>query len=145
MAAPMKSLIFVFIGGGVGAGLRYWLSVRLAPLAAAPGWPWATFIVNISGSLAMGMLAAWLMQAQPAANLGMGQAAGNEGFAANMRLLLGVGLLGGFTTFSAFSLEMAMMVDRGALLIAFGYALASVVAALAALFAGLAIGRALFA
>jgi CrcB protein len=63
----------------------------------------------------------------------------------NIRLFAGVGLLGGFTTFSAFSLEMAQMVERSELALAGGYAMASVLIALAALFAGLALGRAIFA
>jgi fluoride exporter len=75
----------------------------------------------------MGVLAAWVLRQGEAAE--------------PMRLFLGVGLLGGFTTFSAFSLEMAMMVERGQVTLAFGYAVASVVLALAALFAGLSIAR----
>ena len=85
----------------------------------------------------MGLLAAWVMAA--------GRSAIMPGMAHDLRLLLGVGLIGGFTTFSAFSLEMAMMVERGAAALALAYALASVAAALAALFTGLAAGRALLA
>ena len=69
----------------------------------------------------------------------------NGALSENVRLFAGVGLLGGFTTFSAFSLEMAQMVERGELALAGGYALASVVLALLALFAGLVFGRAVFA
>lgn len=75
----------------------------------------------------MGVLAAWAMRQGDAAE--------------PMRLLLGVGLLGGFTTFSAFSLEMAMMVERGQMMLAGSYALVSVLLALVAVFAGLALGR----
>jgi CrcB protein len=99
----------------------------MLPLSVG-GWPWATFIANIAGGLAMGVLAAWLVR----------QGEAGEPW----RLLLGVGLLGGFTTFSAFSLEMAQMVERGQGLLAGAYALVSVLLALAALFAGLALGRA---
>ena len=127
----MKPLFLVMIGGGVGAGLRHLLALRLANMAIASGWPWATFIANISGSLLMGLLAAWLMQT--------GRAADHD-----LRLLLGVGLLGGFTTFSAFSLEMAMMIERGDAITAFGYAMLSVLIALVAVFAGLSAGRVVF-
>lgn len=111
-------------GGGIGAALRFALS-RALPVGS--GWPWSTFAANVVGGLAMGVLAAWVMrQGEPAESL---------------RLLLGVGLLGGFTTFSAFSLEMAVMVERGQGMLALGYALASVTLALAAVFAGLTLGR----
>jgi CrcB protein len=78
----------------------------------------------------MGLLIGWLMMTDRTGN-------------SDIRLLLGVGVLGGFTTFSAFSLEMASMIERGLALQAFGYATASVVLALAAVFAGLSISRAL--
>ena len=125
----MKSYLLVMAGGAVGAALRFQLS-RMAP-ASAGGWPWPTFAANVAGGLAMGALAAWALR---------------EGAAAEpMRLLLGVGLLGGFTTFSAFSLEMAMMVERGQAMLAISYAAASVLLAMVALFAGLALGRGAFA
>lgn len=125
----MKSYLFVMVGGAVGAALRFQLG-RMIPVSAG-GWPWPTFAVNVLGGLAMGVLAAWTLR--------LGQ--GTE----PMRLLLGVGLLGGFTTFSAFSLEMAMMVERGQMMLAVSYALASVLLALIALFAGLSLGRGVFA
>lgn len=125
----MKSFLFVMVGGALGAALRFQLS-RMLPVSMG-GWPWPTFAANVFGGLAMGALAAW----------GMRFGAAGE----SARLLLGVGLLGGFTTFSAFSLEMAMMVQRGQWLYAISYAMASVVFALAALFAGLAVGRTVFA
>lgn len=133
----MKSLLFVMAGGGFGAGLRHLLSLPLARVSAASGWPWSTFAANISGGLAMGLLAAWLMHS--------GRMVDNAAMAHDVRLLLGVGLLGGFTTFSAFSFEMAMMIQRGSMMMAFGYALLSVVVALAAVFAGLNAGKAMFA
>jgi fluoride exporter len=125
----MKSYLFVMVGGAVGAALRFKLG-RMIPVSAG-GWPWPTFAANVLGGLAMGVLAAWTLR----------QGQGAE----PMRLLLGVGLLGGFTTFSAFSLEMAMMVERGQMMLAVSYALASVLLALIALFAGLALGRGVFA
>ena len=121
----MQSLLLVMAGGALGAGLRHLVGRALAPLGG--GWPWATLAVNIAGGLAMGLLVALLART-----------AGAEGW----RLFAGVGLLGGFTTFSAFSLELVTMAERGAILSAAGYALASVAGAAAALAAGLALGRA---
>ena len=128
----MKSLILVMIGGGVGAGLRHLLGRWLAQASVASGWPWGTFAVNILGGLGMGLLIGWLAHS-------------GRGVDHDLRLLLGVGLLGGFTTFSAFSLEMALMMQRGEMTMAFGYAAASVVIALLAVFAGLVAGRVVFA
>ena len=122
----MKSVFLVMAGGASGAALRYGVG-RVLPIGAT-GWPWATFACNLVGGFAMGLLAGWLARA----------GGGSE----DLRLLLGVGLLGGFTTFSAFSLEMALMVERGQLGTAAGYAVASVLLALIALFAGLASVRA---
>lgn len=124
----MQSYLLVMSGGAAGAALRFGLHRALSPFAV--NWPWPTFTANIVGGLAMGVLAAWLLRAGE----------GGE----PMRLLLGVGLLGGFTTFSAFSLEMARMIERGAIGMAAGYALASVLLALLALFAGLFIGRSIW-
>lgn len=121
----MQNYFLVMAGGAVGAAMRFQLS-RWLPVSAG-GWPWPTFAANVAGGLAMGMLAAWLLRA----------GASGEPW----RLLLGVGLLGGFTTFSAFSLELAQMIERGQGLLAAGYAGISVVLALAALFAGATLGR----
>jgi fluoride exporter len=125
----MKSTLLVMAGGAAGAALRFWLA-RILPVSAA-GWPWPTFAANVAGGLAMGVLAAWTMRAGVAGE--------------PLRLLLGVGLLGGFTTFSAFSLEMAQMAERGQAALALSYAGASVGIALLAVFAGLTLGRAVLA
>jgi fluoride exporter len=125
----MKSLILVMAGGAVGSALRYSLG-RALPISSG-GWPWATFAANVMGGFAMGLLAAWLLRAGDAGE--------------PIRLLLGVGLLGGFTTFSAFSLEILQMIERGAAGMAFGYAAASVILSLAGVFAGLNAGRAVMA
>lgn len=125
----MKSYILVMAGGAAGAALRFQLSNMLP--VTAEGWPWPTFAANVTGGLAMGVLAAWA--------LGQGEAVDP------LWLLLGVGILGGFTTFSAFSLEMAMMIERGNMTLAFSYAAASVLLALAAVFAGLVLARGVLA
>jgi CrcB protein len=125
----MNSYLLVMAGGAVGAAMRFQLS-RWLPVSA-DGWPWPTFTANVAGGLAMGVLAAWLLRTGEAGE--------------SWRLLLGVGVLGGFTTFSAFSLEMAQMVERGQGMFVAGYAAASVLLALAALFAGLALGRTVLA
>ncbi len=104
-----------------GAGV---LAQRLAPGAA---WPWGTFAVNLIGGLLMGLVAGWLAQ--------RGQ--GGD----DIRLFAAVGVLGGFTTFSAFSLEVAVMIERRDYGLAGAYVLLSVVLAVAAVMAGLALAR----
>lgn len=121
----MNSILYVMSGGAIGAALRYGLS-RALPVSNG-GWPWATFAVNTLGGLAMGVLAAWLVRGDNAAE--------------PLRLFLGVGVLGGFTTFSAFSLEMAQMVQRGQGMMAASYAAVSVILALGAVFAGMMLAR----
>ncbi len=119
----LSGSLLVALGGGIGAWLRFVVG-RLVGFSA---FPWATLLVNVSGSFAMGLLAGWLTR----------DASGGE----HWRLLLGVGVLGGFTTFSAFSLELALLIERGQLGTAAGYALASVIAGVLGLFAGLAVMR----
>lgn len=125
----MNSLLLVMSGGAIGAGLRFglWRALPVAP----GGWPWPTFGANVLGGLAMGVLAAWVLR--------------GDNSAESLRLFVGVGVLGGFTTFSAFSLEMMQMVERGEMGLAAGYALASVLLALGALFAGMTAARAIWA
>ena len=125
----MKSFLLVMAGGALGAALRSQLSRMLS--VGAGGWPWHSFTANVVGGFAMGMLTGRVAQK------------GTDGN--DLQLLLRVGLLGGFTTFSAFSLEMALMAERGQLALAAGYALASVIIALVALFAGMATMRAVAA
>jgi CrcB protein len=119
------NLALVMIGGALGAAARH-LVGRSALAALGDAYPWGTLGVNLVGSLLMGLLAGVLARG----------AAGEP-----TRLLLGVGVLGGFTTFSAFSLELATMVERGALATALGYALLSVIGGVLALFAGLGLAR----
>ena len=123
----MPHLLLVMLGGAIGAALRY--LVGLAALRGlGPDYPWGTLIVNLTGGLLMGLLAGILARG----------GGGNEG----LRAFVGVGILGGFTTFSAFSLETANMIERGQLLGAAGYSLASLVGAVAMLFLGLFMARA---
>lgn len=123
----MSHILIVALGGAVGATLRH--LVNLATLRMfGPGFPWGTLTVNIVGSFAMGLFIELLMR-----RLGGSQ---------ELRLLIATGVLGGFTTFSAFSLDFAVMWERGALLNASIYAVSSVVLSIAALFAGLATVRA---
>jgi len=127
----MGNLMFVFLGGGLGAVAR-WQTGHWAMRAFGTAWPWGTFIVNVLGGLLMGVLASWL-----AHRGGVGQD--------RWRVLLGVGVLGGFTTFSAFSLETALMIERREYSGAAAYALASVLLSVGALFVGLLLARKVFA
>ena len=129
--SPLVATLHVAIGGGAGAALRYQMGRAMTQWLGAPAmsvFPFATLAVNAVGSLLMGLLAGWLVR-----NSG----AGSE----QMRLLLGVGLLGGFTTFSAFSLEMVLMIQRGQFLFATLYAILSFALGLSGLMAGLAMMR----
>lgn len=124
----MQNLLLVMLGGALGSGARHGVNMVI-PRLFGGGFPWHTVTVNIVGSFAMGALVAWL--------------AGRSGDSAQLRLLLATGVLGGFTTFSAFSLDFATLWQRGDLAGAFGYVALSVVSSLAAIFAGLWLVRAL--
>ncbi|MFN3585674.1 fluoride efflux transporter CrcB [Phenylobacterium sp.] len=127
----MQALLLVGAGGAAGAVARYLLGVQ-AFRHLGSAWPYGTFMVNVLGGFLMGTLVGVLA---------LRGGAGQE----NWRLLLGVGALGGFTTFSAFSLELALMIERRTLGHAILYSLGSVVLAVAALFAGLRLARRIFA
>ncbi|WP_324261363.1 fluoride efflux transporter CrcB [Altererythrobacter sp. H2] len=130
MLSPLAATLNVALGGAAGAVLRYQtgrgMTALLGPQAMT-AFPWATLAVNVTGSLAMGLLMGWLARNGP----DMGQS-GDQ-----WRLLIGVGLLGGFTTFSSFSLEMMMLIERGQAWAAMAYALVSVLAGLTGLYLGL--------
>jgi CrcB protein len=116
----------VFLGAGIGGALRHGVNVGAAKLFGY-GFPTGTMIVNVLGSFAMGLLAGYF--------------AFRPGISQHVRLFLTTGLLGGFTTFSAFSLDAALMIERHAYASAAGYAAGSVLAGVAALFLGLALFR----
>jgi CrcB protein len=125
--SPLSASLNVALGGAIGAVLRYQVGLGVARLAGGGNsFPWGTLAVNIAGSLAMGVLLGWLARGSIAAQT-----------AETMRLLIGVGVLGGFTTFSAFSAEMVTMLHRGEAGFALGYAAASLVAGMAAMIIGL--------
>lgn len=126
----MDKLLLVAAGGAAGALARYGLGVQTLRLWGS-AWPYGTFLANILGGLLMGVLVGYL------AHRG---GADQE----RLRVLLGVGVLGGFTTFSAFSLETALMIERRTYGQAFGYSLASVVLSVTALFFGLLLARKAF-
>lgn len=137
------SSLLVAIGGGLGAWLRY-LTGRIWILAVGPvsasAFPWATLSVNVLGSLCMGLLTGVLARHGSGGPLFGGEPVFG---AEHWRLLLGVGVLGGYTTFSSFALEFALFVERGALGLAALYVAASLVAGFAALFGGLMLTRGL--
>lgn len=120
--------LLVFLGGGIGAALRHGVNL-LALRTVGIAFPFGTLTVNVLGSLAMGMLAEYLAL--------RGQ------WSMETRLFLLTGVLGGFTTFSAFSLETALLVERGHAGWAAVYVVLSVVLGIGALFAGMALVRAL--
>lgn len=126
----MQNILLVAVGGAIGAVSRYVTGSAATRLMGAD-WPYGTFFINITGSFLMGVLAGWL-------------AFRGEG-GVQWRLFIGTGVLGGFTTFSAFSLEAALMIERREFLPAAIYSLGSVALGLAGLFAGLWLSRRVFA
>lgn len=123
----MAAAFLVFLGGGIGSLMRYGAGL-LALRVAGDAWPYGTLAVNIVGSLLIGLCFHFL----PAVTAG----------GASSRLLLMTGVLGGFTTFSAFSLDAALLVVRDEISAAFAYVVASVVLSLAAVALGLKLGKA---
>ena len=127
----MTRLLLVAIGGALGSMARYGVGLGAARLFPASAWPWGTLTVNVVGGLAMGLLVGWM---------GLRAGSGQE----TVRVFAAVGVLGGFTTFSAFSLETALMIERREYGLAGAYVLLSVVLAVAALMAGLMLARRAF-
>ncbi|PPQ37384.1 camphor resistance protein CrcB [Rhodoblastus acidophilus] len=126
----MQSYLIVFFGAGFGGCLRHFINLAAARTMGT-GFPWGTFVINISGSLAMGLIAGFLTFRE-----------GLHG-SQHLRLFLLTGILGGYTTFSAFSLDAALLYDRGDVLGMALYVAGSVALALVGVFSGLAIMRAL--
>ncbi|WP_018699137.1 fluoride efflux transporter CrcB [Amorphus coralli] len=124
----MREVLLVAIGGGIGASLRHLVGVAAIRVMGV-GFPWGTLTVNVLGSFAMGLLVAILARYEP--DVG----------ARELRLLLGVGVLGGFTTFSSFSLDAGVLYEGGHATTAALYVVGSVLLGLAALFAGLGLVR----
>lgn len=120
--------LFVALGGALGAAARYHVGLFMSRLAGSgEQFPWGTLTVNLVGSLIMGALLGWFAKG------GLADGAHSD----NLRVFLIVGLMGGFTTFSAFSAEMVTMVYRGQVGLAAGYLAASVIAGMAAFAIGL--------
>jgi CrcB protein len=122
----VTSYLLVFLGGGFGASLRHAVNL-LCARGLGTAFPWGTFIINISGSLVMGLIAGYLAFKGEASQ--------------PWRLFVMTGVLGGYTTFSAFSLDTALLYERGELGLALLYVLGSVLLSIAGLFAGLALVR----
>jgi len=122
-----NNYVLVFLGGGVGACLRHACNLIGARVAAGSTWPWSTFLVNISGAVLMGVV----VEAFALRN----------GASPQLRLLLTTGILGGYTTFSTYSLEIGLLLQRGQHGLAALYAGGSVVLGLAGLFGGMKLAR----
>lgn len=121
----MGSFAIIFVGAGIGGAARH--AVNLAVRWLGYGFPLGTFVVNVVGALLLGALAGYFMS--------------RTGVSQNVRLFLTTGVLGGFTTFSAFSLDAALLLQRQDYWMAAAYVAGTVIACVAALFAGLALFR----
>ena len=126
MRSQITSYLLVFLGGGLGAALRYWLSGAVYRYLPAD-FPYGTLAVNISGCFLIGVLMAFQE--------------GRFEFEPSLRLLIGIGILGGFTTFSTFSYETAALLRDGQAIQASMNILASLLGCLAATVAGITIGK----
>lgn len=118
--------LIVFLGGGIGAALRHAFNLAFARLLGT-AFPYATLFENVSGSIAMGMLVAFF--------------AFKSGIPQHWQLFLTTGILGGYTTFSTFSLDVALLYERGELALAALYVAMSVALSIGGLFAGLVVVR----
>lgn len=118
--------LIVFAGAGIGGMMRHGVNLAAARMLGF-GFPFGTLAVNVLGSFAMGLLAGYFTY--------------RTGIPQHMRLFLTTGILGGFTTFSAFSLDAALLIERHAYWLAAAYVAGSVVACVLALFAGLSLFR----
>lgn len=126
----MTSTVLVFLGAGIGGMLRHGVNL-VSPRWFGTGFPAGTLLINVVGSALMGLVAGWFAFKMQA------------GWSQPIRLFLSTGILGGFTTFSAFSLDAIMLWERGEAGLAAAYVFGSVILSLAALCAGLALVRSL--
>lgn len=125
---PLLGYLVVFIGAGIGGVLHHAVN-RAGTALLGTAFPWNTFFVNVTGCLVMGLLAGWFTF----------RGAGGGG--QMLRLFLLTGILGGYTTFSAFSLDMALLWERGAIGPCLSYGIASVGLSILGVFSGLALIR----
>jgi CrcB protein len=118
--------LIVFLGGGLGAAIRHGINLAVVRIFGL-GFPYSTLLINITGSAIMGMAVAYFATIGEASQ--------------HWRLFLTTGILGGYTTFSTFSLDAALLYERGEVGAAAFYVLASVILSIAGLFAGMALVR----
>ena len=118
--------LIVFLGGGIGSAMRYGVNIAATSMLGA-AFPYGILLINVSGSSVMGLIAAYFAFKGDASQ--------------DWRLFLTTGILGGYTTFSAFSLDAALLYERGEIGMAALYVVASVVLSIAGLFAGFALVR----
>jgi CrcB protein len=125
----MGMVLSVGVGGGLGALIRYFVSSAVPPVSS--GFNWGIFIVNITGGLAMGLI--------------VEASALKLNLSPELRAFVTTGILGGYTTFSTFSLDSALLLQKGEYALAAAYVIGSVALSIAALFAGLWIVRVIYA
>ena len=125
---PSLLYVIVFLGGGLGAALRHAVNIGAARLVGS-SLPYGTLTINVTGSLAMGIVVGWFAFRT------------TDHISQHWRLFLTTGFLGGYTTFSAFSLEAALLIERHEYLAAGAYALGSVLLGVVALFIGIWLAR----
>lgn len=126
----MNAILYVFVGAGLGGVARHLVNLGCAR-ACGTGFPWGTLSVNMLGGFLMGAIAGWFALRSGA------------GWSQHARLFLTTGVLGGFTTFSAFSLDTMLLIERGEHGLAALYAGVSLIGSVAALALGLALVRSL--
>ncbi len=126
----MITIFWVALGGAIGAAARYWVAMQALRLFG-PGFPWGTLTVNVAGSLAMGLLAGFFAHRMQVST--------------DIRMFLMTGILGGFTTFSAFSLDVSVLVARKDYMMSAFYIIGSVSLSVAVLLVGLRLARVWFA